>query len=57
MTQNPQSQTIAELAMEVEIAWEQLEIAQTILEVQRNRLREISAELRNAAQSLMPEAD
>ena len=57
MTQQPRSQRIVAVAGDIENAFAQLEIVQAILNAQRERLREASAELRNVAQSLTVEGD
>ncbi len=57
MTQQPRSQRIVAAAGDIENAFAQLEIVQTLLNAQRERLREASAELRNVAQSLAVEGD
>ena len=57
MTQPPRSQRIVAVASDIENAFAQLEIVQTLLNAQRERLREASAELRNVAQSLAIEGD
>ena len=57
MTQQPRSQRIVVAASDIEDAFVQLEIVQTLLNAQRERLREASAELRNVAQSLAVEGD
>ena len=57
MTQQPRSQRIVAVASDVENAFAQLEIVQTILNAQQERLREASAELRNVAQSLAVEGE
>ena len=57
MTQQPRSQRLVAVASDIENAFAQLEIVQTLLDAQRERLREASAELRNVAQSLAVEGD
>ena len=57
MTQQPRSQRLVAVASDIETAFAQLEIVQTLLNAQRERLREASAELRNVAQSLAVEGD
>ena len=57
MTQQPRSQRIVAAAGDIENAFAQLEIIQTLLNTQREKLREASAELRNVAQSLAVEGD
>ena len=57
MTQQPRSQRVAAAVGDIENAFAQLEIIQTLLNAQREKLREASAELRNVAQSLAIEGD
>ena len=57
MTQQPKSQRIVAVAIDIENTFAQLEIVQAILNAQQERLREASAELRNVAQSLAVEGE
>lgn len=57
MTQQPRSQRIVAAASDIENVFAQIEIVQTILNTQQERLREASAELRNVAQSLTVQGD
>ena len=52
MTQPPRSQRLVLSSRDIEDVFAQLEIVQAIVQGQMERLREVSAELRNVAQSL-----
>ena len=57
MTQEPRSQRIVAAAVAIENVFTQLEAVQVTLNTLLEQMREVSAELRNVAQSLALEGD